>query len=140
VAVFQWHGIDARGRDVKGIRDADNARLLRAMLRKEGVLATAIEEEGLARTRTRRELDFGQYFQRISIGQVALITRQLATLLRSGVPLVESLSAMIEQVDHLKLRAALTQTRDKHAQGVSHVLPPRAPQQVEPRWRDASTV
>lgn len=119
MAVFQWHGIDARGRDVKGIRDADNARLLRAMLRKEGVLATAIEEEGLARTRTRRELDFGQYFQRISIGQVALVTRQLATLLRSGVPLVESLSALIEQVDHLKLRAALTQTRDKVNEGTS---------------------
>jgi general secretion pathway protein F len=119
MAVYQWHGIDARGKDVKGIRDADNARLLRAMLRKEGVLATAIEEEGLARTRTRREIDFAQYFQRVSVQDVALITRQLATLLRSGVPLVESLSALIEQVEHQKLRAALTQTRDKVNEGTS---------------------
>jgi general secretion pathway protein F len=119
VAVFQWHGIDARGKDVKGIRDADNARLLRALLRKEGILATAIEEEALARTRTRREIDFGQFFQRVSVGEVALTTRQLATLLRSGVPLVESLSALIDQVENPKLRGALTQTRDKVNEGTS---------------------
>jgi general secretion pathway protein F len=119
VAVFQWQGIDARGKDVKGIRDADNPRLLRVLLRKEGILATAIEEEAAARTRTRREIDFGQYFQRVSVQDVAITTRQLATLLRSGVPLVESLSALIEQVEHQKLRAALTQTRDKVNEGTS---------------------
>ncbi len=119
MAVYQWHGIDARGRDVKGIRDADNARLLRVVLRKEGILATAIEEEGAARTRTRREIDFGQLFARVSVQDVAITTRQLATLLRSGVPLVESLSALIEQVEHQKLKAALTQTRDKVNEGTS---------------------
>lgn len=119
MAVFQWQGIDARGKDVKGIRDADNPRLLRALLRREGILATAIEEEQAARTRTRREIDFAQYFQRVSIQDVAVITRQLATLLRAGVPLVESLSALIDQVDHQKLKAALTQTRDKVNEGTS---------------------
>src|SRR4051812_41925834 len=74
MAVFQWQGIDARGKDVKGIRDADNPRLLRALLRREGILATAIEEEQAARTRTRREIDFAQYFQRVSIQDVAVTT------------------------------------------------------------------
>jgi general secretion pathway protein F len=119
MAVFQWQGIDARGKDVKGIRDADNPRLLRALLRREGILATAIEEEQAARTRTRREIDFAQYFQRVSIQDVAVTTRQLATLLRAGVPLVESLSALIDQVEHQKLKAALTQTRDKVNEGTS---------------------
>jgi general secretion pathway protein F len=119
MAVFQWQGIDARGKDVKGIRDADNPRLLRTLLRREGILATAIEEEQAARTRTRREIDFAQYFQRVSIQDVAVTTRQLATLLRAGVPLVESLSALIDQVDHQKLKAALTQTRDKVNEGTS---------------------
>jgi general secretion pathway protein F len=119
MAVFQWQGIDARGKDVKGIRDADNPRLLRTVLRREGILATAIEEEQAARTRTQREIDFGQYFKRVSIQDVAVTTRQLATLLRAGVPLVESLSALIDQVDHQKLKAALTQTRDKVNEGTS---------------------
>jgi general secretion pathway protein F len=119
MAVFQWQGVDAGGRNVKGIRDADNPRMLRALLRKEGVLATAIEEDSAARTRTRREIDFSGYFQRVSVEHIATITRQLATLLRSGVPLVEALSALIEQADHPKLQSALTQTRDKVNEGIS---------------------
>jgi general secretion pathway protein F len=119
MAVFQWQGIDAAGKDVKGIRDADNARLLRTMLRKEGILATAIEEEGAARTRTRREIDFRAFFQRVSVQDVGIVTRQLATLLRSGVPLVEALSAIIEQADQPRLGAALTQIRDKVNEGTS---------------------
>jgi general secretion pathway protein F len=119
MAVFQWQGIDAAGKDVKGIRDADNARLLRSLLRKEGILATAIEEEGAARTRTRREIDFKAFFQRVSVQDVGIVTRQLATLLRSGVPLVEGLSAIIEQADQPKLGAALTQIRDKVNEGTS---------------------
>ena len=50
---------------------------------------------------------------------VAITTRQLATLLRAGVPLVESLSALIDQVDHPKLNSALTQIRDKVNEGTS---------------------
>jgi len=119
MAVFQWQGIDAKGKDVKGIRDADNARLLRVLLRREGVLATQIEEEGAARSRTRREIDFAGFFQRVSLEQVAITTRQLATLLRSGVPLVEALSAIIEQAEQGKLGAALTQIRDKVNEGTS---------------------
>jgi general secretion pathway protein F len=119
VAVFQWHGIDARGKDVKGVRDADNARLLRVVLRREGILATNIEEESAARTRTRREIDFAGFFQRVSVEQVAIITRQLATLLRAGVPLVEGLSAILEQSSQDKLSTALTQIRDKVNEGIS---------------------
>jgi general secretion pathway protein F len=130
VAVFQWQGIDGQGKNVKGVRDADNPRLLRTLLRKEGVLATAIEEESAARTRTRREIDFGQYFQRVSMLDVGIITRQLATLLRSGVPLVEALSALIDQVEHPKLKSALTQTRDKVNEGTSLAESLRAHPQI----------
>lgn len=119
MAVFQWQGIDTGGRDVKGIRDADNARALRAVLRREGILATAIEEEGLARTRTAREVDLRRIFERVTVQEIALLTRQLATLLRSGVPLVEGLSALIEQIEKPRLNAALTQIRDKVNEGTS---------------------
>lgn len=119
MAVFQWQGIDTGGRDVKGVRDADNARALRVVLRREGILATAIEEEGLARQRTAREVDFRRLFERVSTQEIALLTRQLATLLRSGVPLVEGLSALIEQIEKPRLNAALTQIRDKVNEGTS---------------------
>jgi general secretion pathway protein F len=119
MAVFQWQGIDKAGRSQKGVRDADNAKVLRALLRKEGVLATAIEEDSAARTRTAREVDLMRIFRRVSATELALLTRQLATLLHSGVPLVEALSALIEQVENPQLHNALTQTRDKVNEGTS---------------------
>jgi general secretion pathway protein F len=119
VAVFQWQGVDKTGRSQKGVRDADNAKLLRALLRKDGILVTAIEEDSAARVRTAREVDFRKYFQRVSTGEIAMLTRQLATLLRAGVPLVEALSALIEQVENPQLASALTQTRDKVNEGTS---------------------
>lgn len=119
MAVFQWQGIDKAGRAQKGVRDADNAKMLRVLLRKDGILATSVEEESAARIRTAREVDFKRIFQRVSTSDLALLTRQLATLLRSGVPLVEALSALIEQVDNPQLHGALTQTRDKVNEGTS---------------------
>jgi general secretion pathway protein F len=119
MAVFQWQGIDKAGRAQKGMRDADNAKVLRALLRKDGILATSIEEESAARSRTAREVDFTRMFQRVSASELALLTRQLSTLLHSGVPLVEALSALIEQIDKAQLKGALTQTRDKVNEGTS---------------------
>jgi general secretion pathway protein F len=119
MAVFHWQGIDKGGRTQKGVRDADNPKVLRAALRRDGILATAIEEESAARTRTAREVDFRRFFQRVSASELALLTRQLATLLHAGVPLVEALSALIEQVENQQLQGALTQTRDKVNEGTS---------------------
>jgi general secretion pathway protein F len=119
MAVFQWQGIDKAGRSQKGVRDADNARVVRVLLRKDGILATVIEEESVARSRTAREVNLLQMFQRISATELALLTRQLATLLHAGVPLVEALSALIEQVEKPQLRNTLTQIRDKVNEGTS---------------------
>ena len=119
MAVYRWQGIDKAGRSQKGVRDADNAKVVRALLRKDGILATSIEEDSVARTRLAREVDFRRFFERVSSQDLALLTRQLATLLHSGVPLVEALSALIEQVENPRLQAALTQTRDKVNEGTS---------------------
>ena len=119
MAVYRWQGIDKAGRTQKGVRDADNAKVVRALLRKDGILATSIEEDSVARTRRAREIDFSKLFERVSTQDLALLTRQLATLLHSGVPLVEALSALIEQVENPRLQAALTQTRDKVNEGTS---------------------
>lgn len=119
MAVFQWQGIDKAGRTQRGVRDADNAKVLRVLLRKDGILATSIEEDSKARLRTAREVNLTRIFQRVSASELALLTRQLATLLHSGVPLVEALSALIEQVEKPPLKEALTQTRDKVNEGTS---------------------
>ena len=117
MAVYAYKGIDARGKSVKGTRDADSAKALRTVLKRDGVLATEILEQSEATRKAARDIDFGRLFRRISPMDVAIATRQLSVLLRSGVPLVEALSALIEQLDHPELKSAFTDTRNQVNEG-----------------------
>jgi general secretion pathway protein F len=117
MAVYAYKGIDARGKSVKGTRDADSAKALRTVLKRDGVLATEILEQSEATRKAARDIDFGRLFRRISPMDVAIATRQLSVLLRSGVPLVEALSALIEQLDHPELKTAFTDTRNQVNEG-----------------------
>ena len=117
MAVYAYKGVDARGKSVKGIRDADNAKALRNVLRRDGILATEILEQSEAARQAARDIDFKKLFQRVSQLDVAIATRQLSVLLRSGVPLVEALSALIEQLENPELKNAFTDTRNQVNEG-----------------------
>ncbi len=119
MAVFAYKGVNSSGRKVKGVLDADNARALRSSLRRDGVMVTEILEESEAAKKTAREIDIARYFRRISTLDVAVSTRQLAVLLRAGIPLVEALSALIDQLEQPDLKKAFTQTRDKVNEGIA---------------------
>jgi general secretion pathway protein F len=117
MAVYAYKGIDARGKSVKGTRDADSPKALRTVLKRDGVLATEILEQSEAARKAGRDIDFGRMFRRVSPMDVAIATRQLSVLLRSGVPLVEALSALIEQLDQPELKTAFTETRNQVNEG-----------------------
>lgn len=116
---YEWSGVGPRGGSVKGVRDADNPRALRVLLRREGILVTEIVDESAARRRKSRDVDLKRFFRRVSAIELAMLTRQLATLLRSGIPLVEALSALIDQLDQPELKEALSQTRVRVNEGTS---------------------
>jgi general secretion pathway protein F len=117
MGVYAYKGVDARGKSVKGNRDADNAKALRTVLKRDGILATEILEQAEAAKKGTRDIDFGRLFRRVSQMDVAVATRQLSVLLRSGVPLVEALSALIEQLDQPELKTAFTDTRNQVNEG-----------------------
>jgi len=119
MAIYAYKGINARGKSVKGSRDADSAKALRTVLKRDGILATEILEQSEAARKAARDIDFARFFRRVSPMDVAIATRQLSVLLRSGVPLVEALSALIEQLDHPELKAAFTDTRNQVNEGSS---------------------
>jgi len=119
MAIYAYRGIDAGGKKVSGVKDAENAKALRLVLRKDGVLVTEVLEESKARTKAAREVDFKKMLRRISTLDVAVATRQLATLLKSGIPLVEGLTALIDQMEQPDLKLALTQIRDRVNEGTS---------------------
>ena len=61
----------------------------------------------------------GAFFRRVSMADVSMMTRQLATLVAAGIPLVEAVMAMIEQMDKLELKRVLTQIVDRLNEGAS---------------------
>jgi general secretion pathway protein F len=117
MAVYAYKGIDGRGKTVKGSRDADSAKALRTVLKRDGILATEILEQSEAARKAARDIDLARLFRRVSPMDVAVATQQLSVLLRSGVPLVEALNALIEQLDHPELKAAFTDTRNQVNEG-----------------------
>ncbi len=120
MAVFEYRGImSATGKQVRGVRDADNAKTLRATLKREGILLTKAQENQARAGGRRSAGGGGSLFRRVSAGDVAMTTRQLATLVTAGIPLVEAVGALIEQVDALELKRVLTQIVDRLNEGSS---------------------
>ncbi len=123
--VYAYKGLNERGRNVGGIIDADTAKNARLKLRKAGVFPTELSETrgqvastgaapgrlaGLGR-------DLSGLFERITPQDLALITRQLATLVGAGLPLVDCLGALIEQVDNPRQKRILSQVRERVVEG-----------------------
>lgn len=120
MAVYEYRGIRvATGKNVKGVRDADNVKQLRAALRRDGIMLTSATEEAKAKAKKKRELDLFAIFRRANTADVAAMTRQLATLVKAGIPLVESISALTEQVEKEDLKSILTNVRERLNEGSS---------------------
>lgn len=129
MAVFAWKGLDTKGKAVQGVRDADSPKALRAVLRKEGLFLTDLREEAGrgqpkkkaegAKQGLNREIDFAKYLERVKPQEVAVFTRQMATLLKAGIPLAEALAALGEQADNPKLRRILGDVRQQVNEGTA---------------------
>jgi general secretion pathway protein F len=120
VAVFEYRGIlVTTGKAVKGVRDAENAKALRTALRRDGILLTTATEEQAHAAKTKRNINLFAFAARPSTNDVAVMTRQLATLIKAGIPLFESLSALIDQTEKESLKRALTQIREQVREGIS---------------------
>jgi general secretion pathway protein F len=120
MAVYQYTGLEiASGKQVKGFRDADNAKALRGLLRRDGVLLTSAEEDAQAEVRKGSEFRPLAFLSRPSTSDVAVMTRQLATLVRAGIPLVEAISALIDQVEKESLVKVLSALREGLKEGTA---------------------
>jgi len=116
VPVYAYRGIAANGKTVGGIVDAESSRGARLKLRRTGVFPTELSEERAPAGR-RLGLGISGLGGRIPTPELAAATRQLATLIGAGLPLVEALAALAEQTERERLRRALAQIRHKVTEG-----------------------
>lgn len=121
MAVFEYKGFDAAGKSVKGVIDAESAKGARSKLRKQQLFPTDIWEQakgkGTRGSGLNIEVDFSKYFQRVSIADLSALTGQLSTLIGAGIPMVEALSALIDQVENPALKPVLVEIREDVNQG-----------------------
>jgi general secretion pathway protein F len=117
--VFEFKGFNESGKAVDGIREADSPKGLRIVLRKEGVFLSEIKAEQEKRS-VAGEVDVKRLFGgRIKTDDIAVMTRQLATLVGAGIPLVEALSALVDQVDQERLKRIVSQVKQRVNEGAT---------------------
>ena len=123
--VYAYKGLNTGGKEVKGLLDAESPKLLRAQLKKQGIRIIEHREEhksGSGKLRlsgAQTEIDFKKYFERVTVSDVALVTRQMATLLKSGITLINALSAIVDQVENEKLKRAFGKIKSEVNEGSS---------------------
>ena len=111
--VFAWEGTDRAGRKTKGEITSKNAVVAKNDLRKQGITPTKVSKKGGGISAL---LSFGA---KISPGDIALFTRQLATMMKAGVPLVQSIDIVADGVDNPAMKELIYKIRDDVSGGNS---------------------
>jgi general secretion pathway protein F len=125
--IYQYQAMTEAGRPKRGMIDADSAREARKKLRLERLYVTemaVLDRKGRAGETTtkaaglKREIRLPAFFERgLNVRDLALVTRQFAMLLRSGLPLSETLNAMVEQATSSLMERIFRDLREKIASG-----------------------
>lgn len=109
-STYVWQGTDSQGQAMSGELSAANPRLIRAQLRKQGITATRVR---------RKPRGWPRLTQRIRTQEIALFSRQLATLIQAGVPLLQSFEIIAESFDHQQMRQLLASLKRDVEAGAS---------------------
>jgi general secretion pathway protein F len=118
--VFEYKALDPAGRAVGGLREADSPKSLRAALRRDGIFLTEVLGQQEAAAAEKREVSVRRMLGgRISATDVAITTRQLAVLIGAGVPLIEALTALVEQVDQERMKRVVSDVKQRVNEGSS---------------------
>jgi len=128
MAIYEYKGFDPSGGNKAGIVDADTPREARAKLREQGVMVTDLvvsdvsaegqdEAEGPRRSTLQRIVRVDRRLR--GARSLPVYTRQLSTLLKSGIPLAQALTALIEQVEHKDIEVVFRDLREQVTRGKS---------------------
>lgn len=116
MAAFEFTALDARGKEQKGILEGDGPRQVRQQLREKGWSPLVITEVNEAKTTaagTRKAF----YQRSVSAAELSLLTRQMATLVGSGLPIEEVLGAVAEQSEREALMKMMMAVRSRVLEG-----------------------
>lgn len=114
MGAFVYVALDNRGREQKGVLEGDTPRQVRQQLREQGLTPLEVSEASAKESNAPRAFGVGRG---ISASDLALVTRQLATLVRSALPVEEALLAASEQSEKPRLKSMLLAVRARVMEG-----------------------
>ncbi|HEX9708340.1 MAG TPA: type II secretion system inner membrane protein GspF [Steroidobacteraceae bacterium] len=114
MAAYEYTALDAAGRERRGVLDGDSARQVRQLLRDQSLLPVTVTEVSDESPTQAFSFSFGN---RIRVADVALLTRQLSTLVRSGIPVEEALLAVSQQSEKPRVRGVVAGVRARVMEG-----------------------
>lgn len=118
--VYDYRALDDHAKSVAGIIDADSRQGARQKLQGRGLFPVAIKESRESKAQgAAKRFAWHNPFLRIRPAEVGMMTRQLATLLGAGFPLVTALESVITQTDSARLKTVLAQLRERIVEGQS---------------------
>lgn len=107
--IFEYKGINRKGQSVKGQTDAENVRAARIKLKSEGIYVSELKDKTKKKT---RGTTTNASNAKVGVQDLSQTTRQLATLLKASIPLVDALGAVSEQSENQKLKLAFSDIRN----------------------------
>lgn len=127
--IFMWQGTDKRGTVMKGEQQAKNANIVRAELRRQGITPQTVK--------IKAKPLFGGAGKRITPGDIAIFSRQLATMMKSGVPIVQSMDIIAGGQKNQKMKSLVDSMRAEIESGSSlHEALSKHPVQFDELYRN----
>lgn len=124
MAAYEFQALDVAGKKHKGVKTGDSAKSVRSELRDQGLTPLEVtpvyDTDGSQSNRgAQSNRGKGSHRQKMSSLELAVMTRQFATLLDSGMPIEQSLTGLVDQADQHRIKSILTGVRSAVVEGGS---------------------
>lgn len=117
MTAYRYRALNPQGKLVKGVQEGDSERQVRASLRSKELRPVEVTQANQPQTGERSGFRLSQLFTRVSTSDLAMITRQMATLVESNLPIDEALQAAAQQSRSARIKGMLLQVRSRVAEG-----------------------
>lgn len=120
MALYEYKGLNRKGKNVRGTVSADNQRSARQQLKKEGIFIQNLKDKTKKKS-GKKGSNKKSSLEKATVGvdDMAMYTRQLSTLIKANIPLVECLSGVAEQTENPVLRDVSREIRDMVNEGIA---------------------
>lgn len=116
MAVYNYKGISSSGQEKKGTVTAESLAQGKQKVKQLGIMLTSIREDNSSSKKKSSSMSFGA---KVNIAELSLMTRQLSTLLKAKIPLVQALTALVDQTELPYMKGVLADIKQKVNEGAS---------------------